>query len=252
MQKFFLALAVSSVISLHGMEQDAQPLSFDIESENYSLRFRAVEQNNLYNPLDESEPEILKQCGKTSDNQRFTEFCGDYEMLKSTLGWFIASAAKAIYLVSPSLLVEEYIRHWQEAVAKMPEDKKILHYWIIENRAEGKENDYVGLFILATYVEDRSEKYANEHLLEVIVGLAEPYRGLGISSQCWMKVLEKLKTFEQLSNAYFCFAARPDNERVNRIVEKFSVTKDCSSNYFVKLGGISYSTPYNLFVIDKS
>lgn len=226
---FITTLALSICSQLYSMENPIQesPDLFTIQTNDYNLRFRRIDLNNL----------------NQQDSQTLKEDNDDSDAAASMLGTELAALLEAIYTVAPEIITKFYAHLYGELEERMQSNQKIEYHWIIENTIN---NDFVGNLSISTYVDDRPEIYVDSLMLEIGLGVAKNYRNKKGASTLGIPALQKLATWAPFNDGIFCFGTREGNEAANRLAKNIGAELAHSYDKEIDFGLLKQDLPTDL------
>lgn len=248
---FVLIATLITNIQLSGMLREPKQTSmeFTIQTEKLNIGFRPIDLRDLANPIDEHAFSSGKPSGP-SDRDLLIKHFGDFDANANWLGMWPAAFFQIIHAISPSELLELYVRKYAQRYQAMPEDQKILQFWIMED-LDTFGHPFVGKLSVSTYVDDCPEEYEGVLLLEVGLSLSEEYRNKGITSQLAQKVYQHLQTLKPFEHGIFCFDTRTENIPTHRIAKKAGAQLIHSREKEVDFLLFKQIISYDLFIIPK-
>jgi RimJ/RimL family protein N-acetyltransferase len=180
---------------------------------------------------------------------------GDFDAVQAAFGTFIACGVKTLHFFSADSALELYLEGCKSTYKKMPEDKKILYFWYIEDL--DRSNKFMGQVTVSTYTDPVPDAYADTHLLSLSLVVAKKYRNKGITSRIAMAVYKYLSTLEPLQNGTFCFDTRTDNIVMHKIATKLGAQLIDTRDKVIDFEIIdspdfpAYTIPSDLFIIPR-
>lgn len=227
-----LALSACSKLCSMNMEAEESPELFNIQTNDYKLRFRHIDLHNLSN----------------YDAKTLMEQFGDFDALETMFGTLVAVPFKILHWCSPEKVLEIYTKAYDKKFNSMPTDQKIMYQWLIENELN---NELVGKLSITTYIDERPQEYKERLMLEIGLFGATKYRNKKIATKMSMLAVQKLATWAPFNDGIFCFSTRADNDAVHKLAKTVGAELIFSHDREVDFELFKLDEPCHLFIIPK-